>query len=82
MAAKNYFKRNQYANTFILVDFNVLVEGQRVLRRGESARSGIGIKWTISYITSVKLAPELGEITFYTGKPKLTPGEVPTFQVF
>ena len=32
--------------------------------------------------TSVKLAPELGEITFSTGKPKLTPGEVPTFQEF
>ena len=30
--------------------------------------------------TSVKLAYELGEITFSTGKPKLTRGEVPTFQ--
>ena len=32
--------------------------------------------------TSVKLASELGEITFSTGKPKLTPGEAPTFQGF
>ena len=29
--------------------------------------------------TSVKLASELGEITFSTGKPKLTSGEVPIF---
>ena len=32
--------------------------------------------------TSVKVSPELGEITFSTGKPKLTPGEAPTFQEF
>ena len=32
--------------------------------------------------TSVKLSSELGEITFSTGKQKLTPGEVPTFQGF
>ena len=29
--------------------------------------------------TSVKLVSELGEITFSTGKPKLTPGEVQGF---
>ena len=32
--------------------------------------------------TSVKLSYELGKITFSTGKPKLTPGEVSTFQGF
>ena len=32
--------------------------------------------------TPVKMAPELREITFSTGKPKLTPGEIPTFQGF
>ena len=32
--------------------------------------------------TPVKLSPELGEIIFSSGKPKLTPGEVPTFQGF
>ena len=32
--------------------------------------------------TSVKLSPELGEITFSAGKPKLTPVKVPTFQGF
>ena len=32
--------------------------------------------------TSVKLVSELGEITFSTGKPKLTQAEVPTFQEF
>ena len=32
--------------------------------------------------TSVKLARELGKIAFSTGKPKLTQGEVPTFQGF
>ena len=32
--------------------------------------------------TSVKLSPELGEITFSIGKPKLTPVEAPTFQGF
>ena len=32
--------------------------------------------------TSVKLSHELREITFSAGKPRLTPGEVPTFQVF
>ena len=30
--------------------------------------------------TSVKLASEIGEITFSSGKSKLTPGEVSTFQ--
>jgi len=35
-----------------------------------------------SMITSVKLASELGEITFSSGKQKLTPGEVPAFQGF
>ena len=35
-----------------------------------------------SYGTSVKLSSELGKITFSTGKPKLTPGEVSTFQGF
>ena len=33
-------------------------------------------------ITSVKLSYELRKITFSTGKPKLTPGEVSTFQGF
>ena len=32
--------------------------------------------------TSVKLSYELGKITFSKGKPKLTPGEVSTFQGF
>ena len=32
--------------------------------------------------TSVKLASELWELTFSAGKPKLTPGEVPSFQEF
>ena len=32
--------------------------------------------------TFVKLSSELGKITFSTGKPKLTPGEVSTFQEF
>ena len=32
--------------------------------------------------TSVRLALELGKITFSTGKQKLTPGEVTTFQGF
>ena len=32
--------------------------------------------------TSVKLSYELGKITFSTGEPKLTPGEVSTFQGF
>ena len=31
---------------------------------------------------SLKLSYELGKITFSTGKPKLTPGEVSTFQGF
>ena len=31
---------------------------------------------------SVKMAPELMETPFSTGKPKLTPGKVPTFQEF
>ena len=35
-----------------------------------------------SLVTSVKLSYELGKITFSTGKPKLTPGEVSTFQGF
>ena len=34
------------------------------------------------HATSVKLSYELGKITFSTGKPKLTPGEVSTFQGF
>ena len=55
LADKNYFKRismqtivQAIKNTLILVDLNVLVEVQRVLRRGESARSGICIKWIVS----------------------------------
>ena len=36
---------------------------------------------TVNY-TSVKVVSELGEITFSTGKPKLIPGEAPTFQGF
>ena len=42
----------------------------------------IGYIMLKSYNTSVKLASELGKITFYTGKPKPTPGDVPTFEGF
>ena len=49
-------------------------------------RQKISFKWleySFKWLdTSVKLVPKLGEITFSTGKPKLTAGEAPTFQGF
>ena len=42
----------------------------------------MGAKGVHMLFTSVKLAPELGEITFSSGKPNMTPGEVPTFHGF
>ena len=45
-------------------------------------RAGVLLYIAIHSDTSVKLSYELGKITFSTGKPKLTPGEVSTFQGF
>ena len=61
-----------------------MVSNQTVLSHGASqitAYRDRNISTVIS-ITSVKLVSELWEITFSTGKPKLTQAEVQTFQGF
>ena len=70
----------QWASCILALHCTLFGEGNtRVgVRRG---LGGVQV-WKVNLVTSVKLASELGEITFSTGKPKLTHGEVPTFQGF